>query len=95
MRALQYLLLLNLRSIPGRKASKYLFGNSFLHKIPVIPIDSAVAETAVLLNNRLKASRNQIAIADLFIASTAISLSIPCASLNHKHFGRLADLELI
>jgi len=79
----------------GTKNEQLLFWKQLLNEIPVIPIDSMVVETAVRLNNQLKASRKQIAIADLFIASTAIYLTIPCASLNHKHFGRLNDLELI
>lgn len=79
----------------GAKADQLPFLERFLNAIPVIPFDSSIAEIAVDLNSQLKASKNQIAIADLFIASTAISLGIPCASLNHKHFGRLKDLVLV
>jgi predicted nucleic acid-binding protein len=38
---------------------------------------------------------NQIDIADLFIASTALIYDIPFATLNKKHFGRIEKLNLI
>ena len=79
----------------GAKDDQLPFWTRLLAEIPVIPLDSSIAEIAVNLNNQLKTSKNQIAIADLFIASTALSLGVPCASLNRKHFSRLKDLSVI
>lgn len=63
--------------------------------INVIPFDDNVVNTAVSINADLKKLRKQIDIADLFIAATAISHNLPLATLNKKHFSRIASLEII
>jgi len=54
-----------------------------------------VAQAAVDINNSLKRKRQQIEMADLFIAATAISNNLPFATLNKKHFDRIDGLRLV
>lgn len=71
------------------------FWNEFLEKIEVLPLTYTVAKTAVQINSDLKRKRNQIDIADLFIASTAISNNLKIATLNTKHFERIENLAIL
>jgi tRNA(fMet)-specific endonuclease VapC len=67
----------------------------FLEKIDVIPLDQAAIKIAVDINKALKVKRNQIDLADLFIAAIAVSNNLPLATLNVKHFDRLNNLQLV
>jgi tRNA(fMet)-specific endonuclease VapC len=67
----------------------------FLQKVTVISLDSDTVQTAITLNEELKKARKQIDSADLFIAATAIHNNLPLATLNNKHFDRIAGLKLI
>jgi tRNA(fMet)-specific endonuclease VapC len=66
-----------------------------LEAITVIPFDEATVDKAVEINTNLKRKRNQVALADLFIAATAISHNLPFATLNRKHFDRIDELNII
>jgi tRNA(fMet)-specific endonuclease VapC len=79
----------------GANLSQTDFWNEFLEKIEVLPLTYSVAKAAVILNSELKRKRNQIDIADLFIASTAISNNLKIATLNKKHFERIYDLTIV
>lgn len=79
----------------GANPSQTDFWNEFLEKIEVLPLTYTVAKTAVKINAELKKNRNQIDIADLFIASTAISNNLAVATLNTKHFERIEDLTIL
>ena len=79
----------------GANLSQTDFWDKFLEKFEVLPLNDLVAKTAVILNAELKSKRNQIDIADLFIAATAISNNLKIATLNHKHFDRVKDLSVI
>ena len=48
------------------------FWSTVLQAITVIPFDESVVDKAVDINTDLKRKRKQIALADLFIAATAI-----------------------
>ncbi len=78
----------------GATADQIDFWNSFL-RTTVLPFDKATAKVAVDLTRALKKTRNLVAIADLFIAATAIAANLPCATLNKKHFERITDLILV
>ena len=71
------------------------YWQQFLEKIDVVPLDRAAIKTAVDINKSLKAKRNQINLADLFIASIAVSNGLPLGTLNKKHFERVEGLELV
>jgi tRNA(fMet)-specific endonuclease VapC len=71
------------------------FWEEFLEKIEVISFNKQAAKAAVEINSELKRKRKQIAIADLFIAATAIGNNLPFATLNMKHFERIDNLQIV
>jgi tRNA(fMet)-specific endonuclease VapC len=64
----------------GSTAVQQTFWENLLKKIEVLPFDSETVKIAVEINSVLKRKRKQIEIADLFIASTAISKNIAFAT---------------
>jgi predicted nucleic acid-binding protein len=79
----------------GAAKNQLSFWNRILETIPVIPFDENCVDTAVNANAALKKKRKQIAIAGLFIASTALTHKLPIATLNKKHFERIDKLTII
>ncbi len=79
----------------GATQGQLEFWNNVLQAITVIPFDESAVDKAVNINTDLKRKRKQIALADLFIAATAISHNLPFATLNKKHFDRIAGLIII
>jgi tRNA(fMet)-specific endonuclease VapC len=79
----------------GATESQLTFWNDVLQIISVIPFDSSCVDTAVTINQQLKRKRKQIAIADLFIAATAVNIGLPIATLNKKHFERVDELIIV
>ncbi len=79
----------------GATQSQLNFWDKVLQAIEVIPFDDAAVNTAVEINASLKRKRKQIAIADLFIAATAITNNISISTLNRKHFERIDNLNII
>ena len=79
----------------GSTNTQQAFWNKLLESIDVMSFDTDVVKAAITINNRLKTKRKQLAIADLFIAATAISNNLSIATLNKKHFERIDDLVLI
>ena len=79
----------------GATESQLTFWNDVLQIISVIPFDSSCVDTAVTINQQLKRKRKQIAIADLFIAATAVTIGLPVATLNKKHFERVDELIIV
>jgi predicted nucleic acid-binding protein len=79
----------------GATESQLTFWNDVLQIISVIPFDSSCVDTAVAINQQLKRKRKQIAIADLFIAATAVTIGLPIATLNKKHFVRVDELIIV
>ena len=79
----------------GTTLAQEEFWISFLEKTNVLPFDKKVAEIAVGINKNLKRKRKLIDIADLFIGATALSNSIPIATLNKTHFNRIENLRIL
>jgi predicted nucleic acid-binding protein len=79
----------------GATQGQLEFWHDVLKAITVIPFDEPTVDKAVEININLKRKRNQIAIADLFIAATAISHDLPFATLNRKHFNRIDGLNIV
>lgn len=79
----------------GAKEEKIQFWNDFFEKMIILPFNTETALIAATIDNELKKISKQIDLADLFIAATAISANIPCATLNKKHFERIEKLQLI
>ncbi len=79
----------------GATAAQIAYWNKFLENIEVLNFDSSCVYKAVAINKALKVKSEQIGMADLFIAATAISNNLPVATLNTKHFNRVDELILV
>lgn len=79
----------------GATDSQLSFWENVLLAVTVIPLDEHAVDAAVETNKTLKKKRKQIALADLLIASSAISSNLPLATLNRKHFDRIENLILV
>lgn len=79
----------------GATSIQLPFWTSLLARTKVLALDLNVAQTAVDINNILKRKRKQIGMADLFIATTAISNNLSLTTLNIKHFDRIDGLSMI
>lgn len=79
----------------GASEGQLKYWNDVLQAIIIIPFDETTVDHAVVINSVLKSKRKQIALADLFIAATAVSHNLPFATLNRKHFDRIVGLMII
>ncbi len=79
----------------GATKNQLDFWNELLKNIDVLPFDHKAVKIAVEINSELKQKRKQIGIADLLIASTAISNKLRFATLNKKHFERIGSIEMV
>ena len=61
----------------------------------VFSFDSQCVKKAIEIQKQLKIDRKQIELADLLIASVALSNHCLFATLNIKHFSRIKGLDLI
>ena len=79
----------------GATESQLEFWDSVFKNITILSFDEKTTNEAVNINTILKKKNKQIAIADLFIAATAVVWSLPFVTLNKKHFERIDGLEMI
>ena len=79
----------------GATKSQIEFWDNIFKAIIIIPFDDSTVDKAVEINSNLKRKSQQIDIADLFIAATAIANNLSFATLNRKHFDRIDDLNII
>ena len=79
----------------GASQSQLTFWDSIFQEVTVIPFDESAVNAAVRINVSLKRKRKQIALADLFIAATAVSHQTLFATLNRKHFDRIEELTMV
>ncbi len=79
----------------GSNSEQDKFWDNFFKLVLVLPFDSEVNKIAVKVARDLKAKNKSIEIPDLFIASTALKNKVKLATLNKKHFERVAGLDLI
>lgn len=79
----------------GAPANQIEMWDEFFKPLTILPFDSKAALISAKIRGELKRINKQIGAEDLFIAATAISKNIPCATLNKKHFERVSDLQLI
>lgn len=79
----------------GALLGQISFWDHLLQKVEVLSFDKAASRIAVDINAGLKRKRKQIAIADLFIAATAVANGLKLATLNKKHFDRIEALNLM
>ncbi|WP_041257644.1 type II toxin-antitoxin system VapC family toxin [Fibrella aestuarina] len=79
----------------GSKSAHYPFWDSLFAMFTIVPLDSSIINEALRINEQLKRGNRQIAFPDLLIAATAQAYNVPMATLNVKHFDRVAGLTLI
>ena len=70
----------------GAPSNQISIWHELLSGMEILPLDNMCIDFSLLINHQLKKSRNQIAMADLFIAATAMTYDLPLATLNLKHF---------
>ena len=69
--------------------------DSILEKLTVLPFERKMVLHACEIKHGLKAKGQQIEIADLFIAATAVANDVTLATLNRKHFEQIDGLKII
>ena len=79
----------------GAKSEQCEFWERVFQHVAVLSVDESTVDVAVKVNNALKQKSKQIDIADLLIASTAISNGLRIATLNRKHFERIEGLQIV
>jgi len=79
----------------GAIQSQLTYWDIIFQAVPVIPFYESAVNAAVRINGGLKRKRKQIALAELFIAATAVSHQTLFATLNRKHFDRIEELNII
>jgi len=63
--------------------------------IEFLPVDPDCVEEAAAIYKALKPKNALIELADLLIGATAVSNSLPLATLNQKHFDRIPNITLV
>ena len=71
------------------------FWLEFFEQITVLPYNSETNRVAIKIYRQLKSQNKLIDIPDLFIGATAVQNKLSLATLNSKHFTRIADLNII
>ena len=71
------------------------FWDKFFSQVTVLPYNSKVNKTSIIINRELKKKRKQIDTPDLMIGATARTYNLPLATLNIKHFKNIDNLEII
>jgi predicted nucleic acid-binding protein len=79
----------------GATKDQMSFWEEFFSKVQILSFNGVAATTASELYKDLKSKNKLIDIADLLIASIAITESIPLVTLNLKHFSRISELQIL
>lgn len=72
-----------------------VFWDELFQSFTILSFNSKVNSIAVDIYKQMKKNRNLIDIPDIWIGATALESKIKLATLNVKHFNRIANLELI
>jgi len=66
-----------------------------LRQFAVAPYNEEICIAYAHLVNRLERAGRPIAVADAWIAASALSLGIPLMTHNRRHFSRVPDLHVL
>lgn len=69
--------------------------DTLAQNLEILPIDHACIDEAAAIYKGLKPKNALIELADLLIGATAVSNTLPLATLNRKHFERIQNLTLV
>ncbi len=79
----------------GSNAQQDGFWQKLFERIPAIPFDDAAAMETVLIRKEMKAKSENLGFEDMAIAVTARQKGLSLATLNEKHFKKIANLTLV
>ncbi|MFA6402727.1 MAG: type II toxin-antitoxin system VapC family toxin [Salinivirgaceae bacterium] len=79
----------------GNRESHYDYWEKLSENLRILPFDKECSDNAITIYLDLLRANKIIDLADILIGATAITHNIPIATLNDKHFNRIAGLEII
>jgi len=79
----------------GNREAHFAYWEKLTETIAVLPFDKICSKTAIDIYRDLLSKNKMIDLADLFIGATAVTHSIPIATLNVKHFSRISGLKIL
>jgi predicted nucleic acid-binding protein len=79
----------------GNRKSHSVYWDMLCENLRIIPFDKACSNSAISIYSELLKTNKMIDLADILIGATAVTYSIPIATLNVKHFDRIKGLEII
>jgi predicted nucleic acid-binding protein len=79
----------------GNRNSHNDYWNSLCESLRVLPFDKVCSNSAISIYLELLKANKMIDLADILIGATAVTYSIPIATLNVKHFDRIKGLKII
>ena len=79
----------------GNRKSHSEYWDSLCENLRILPSDKACSNSAISIYLELLKANKMIDLADILIGATAVTYSIPIATLNVKHFCRIKGLEII
>lgn len=79
----------------GADTEQTEYWKGFFERITILPFDKIANDVAIHITKILKDKNKLIEIPDIFIGATALSRNMKIATLNKKHFERIAGLEII
>ena len=78
----------------GNRKSHSEYWDSLCENLRILPFDKACSNSAISIYLELLKANKMIDLADILIGATAVTYSIPIATLNVKHFDRIKGLEI-
>lgn len=79
----------------GSNSQQNAFWENLFEDFIVVPFGAKTCLQAVEISKELKQKNKMIPLADIMIAATALSLNIPLATVNEKHFATIDNLHII
>jgi predicted nucleic acid-binding protein len=79
----------------GNRDSHSDYWEKLSENLRILPFDKECSDNAITIYLNLLKANKMIDLADILIGATALTHSIPIATLNDKHFNRIKGLEII
>jgi tRNA(fMet)-specific endonuclease VapC len=79
----------------GNRKVHFDYWEKLSENLQILPFDKVCSDTAIAIYLDLLKDNKMIDLADILIGATALTHNMPIATLNEKHFSRIAGLEII
>ena len=79
----------------GATPEQIHFWDDFFSRVTILPFDKKSNDQAISIYKQLKQTSKLIELPDLLIGATALGNQRKIATLNKKHFERIAGLEIV